>query len=115
MRENIYDVVLTPEAIVKMLRILKDEGKIAKDSLDDSQFLVNSTPISMYVDHDHNVLHITMQTKITGLSPTGECIAAPQRGPIYTSKTIKDNTLSKVTTWTNVTKAKTVVQRLLGK
>jgi len=80
MRNNMYAISITPEAIIKMLYILKQEGKIAKDSLDDSGFLVNSDPVNVYVDDSNNIIYINLKTNIAGIPNTGEGVQLPYRG-----------------------------------
>jgi len=95
MRDNMYSINISAEAVVKLLKVAKknkltvEKKKKKKDTLDDVTLLENSYPVSVIVDNHRNIISIQMKTSIKEYSKVYEAGEIKSNGLIC-SDSIKD-------------------------
>ena len=96
MRDNMYAINITTEAMVKLLKVgiakgMIDEGKKSKkDSVDTVTLLDNSEPVAAIMDNHNGILTIQMKTSIHDYSKVSEGQNVHIRGNIIVSNSIKE-------------------------
>ena len=77
MRDNMYSINITAEAVVKLLKVaikndLIVESKKKKDTVGDVTLLENSDPVAVIVDNHRNIITVQMKTSIHDYSKVNE-------------------------------------------
>jgi hypothetical protein len=99
MRNNMYSINLTSEAVVKLLKVaikkgLIDDGKKRKskgrDAVDKVTLLENSYPVGVITDNHRGIIYIQMKTNVHGYCKISEAGELPVGIGLITSNEIRD-------------------------